>query len=183
MISKKLSILKALTAHLEGINPDWLDLPEGMTGETCPYDLRGSVFRGRTEFGDDVALPFIALLEAPRQFDPSGGGVGRLVQDEDWTVLIQGFAKEDRKNPLDPAYDLLAWTQMRMARITAENRNGGRGGRYPSEWRLGGLLAEIRYQIPVVRPGKDSVSDAAYFYMPISVGMVTELTMPFVEEN
>lgn len=97
MISKKLSILKALTAHLEGINPDWTDLPEGMTGETCPYDLRGSVFRGRTEFGDDVALPFIALLEAPRQFDPNGGGVGRLVQDEDWTILIQGFAKEDRK--------------------------------------------------------------------------------------
>lgn len=183
MISKKLAILKALTNHLEGINPEWTQLPPEMTGVECPYDLRGSVYRGRTEFGDDVQLPFIAVLEAPRQFDPNGGGIGRLVQDEDWTILIQGFAKEDRKHPLDPAYDMLAWVQMRMARITAENRNGSRGGMYPQEFRLGGLLAEIKYQIPVVRPGKDGVSDAAYFYMPISVGTVTELTMPFVQED
>lgn len=183
MISKKLKIMKALTAHLEGINPDWADLPPEMTGETCPYDFRDSVFRGRVEFGDDVKLPFLAVLEAPRQFDPNGGGTGKLNQDEDWTLLIQGFAKEDRKHPTDPAYDMLAWVQMRMARITETNRHGGRGGRYPSEWRLGGLIAEIRYQIPVVRPGKDGVSDAAYFYMPISVGTVTELTMPFVQED
>lgn len=183
MISKKLAIMKALTEHLQGIVPSWVDLPEEMAGEACPYDLSKSVFRGRLEFGDEVKNPFLAVLEAPRQLDPSGAGTERLMQDEDWTLLIQGFADDNQRNPLDPAYELLAWTQMRMSRITAQKKNGGRGGLYPNEWRLGGLLAEVRYQIPIVRPGKDAVSDTAYFYMPISVGNVTDLTMPFVQEE
>lgn len=182
MISKKLAILRRLTTHLEGINPSWTDLPPEMEGVTCPYDLSSSVYRGRLEFGEEVPVPFIALLEAPRQIDPLGAGLG-LTQNEDWGLLIQGFAKDDKKNPLDPAYDMLAWTQMRLARITAENSNGMRGGKYPNEWRLGGMAAEIRYQIPIVRPGKDNVSGTAYFYLPISVGTVTELTMPFVQED
>lgn len=183
MISKKLAIMKALTAHLQGITPDWVDLPSAMAGETCPFDLSESVFRGRLEFGEDIKTPFIALLEAPRQLDPLGAGVGRLLHDEAWNLLVQGFAKEDRRNPLDPAYEMLAWTQMRLARITTPARNGSRGGLYPSEWRLGNLAVEISYQIPIVRPGKDTVSDTAYFYMPISIGMVTDLTMPFIEED
>lgn len=182
MISKKLAIMKALTEHLQGITPDWTDLPEAMAGEVCPFNLSKQVFRGRLEFGDEVKNPFIAILEAPRQLDPNGAG-NDLIQDEDWTLLIQGFADKDTKNPLDPAYTLLAWTQMRMARITTEKKNGGRGGLYPNEWRLGGLVADVRYQIPIVRPGKDNVSDTSYFYMPISVGNVTDLTMPFVQEE
>lgn len=182
MISKKLKILKKLTEHLEGIVPSWDDLPPGMEGETCPFDLSKSVFRGRLEFGDEVKNPFLAVLEAPRQLDPLSVGSSRLVAEEDWTVLIQGFADDDKKHPLDPAYTLLAWVQMRLARITTENRNGARGGLYPAEWRLGGLVSEIRYQIPIVRPGKDNVSDTAYFYLPVSVGNVTDLNMPFVED-
>lgn len=184
MISKKLAIMKALTTHLQGITPDWLDfeVPENFGVVACPYDLSASVFRGRLEFGDEIRNPFLAILEAPRQLDPNGAG-NDLVQNEDWTLLIQGFATDDPKHPLDPAYDLLAWTQMRLARITAEKKNGGRGGLYPNEWRLGGLVADVRYQIPIVRPGKDGVSDTAYFYMPISVGNVTDLAMPFVQEE
>lgn len=183
MISKKLRIMQALTEHLQGITPAWVDLPPEMAGTVCPYDLRRSVFRGRVEFGDEVKNPFLVILEAPRQLDPNGAGSAHLLVEEDWTLLIQGFAEEDRRNPTDPAYGLLAWVQMRLARITQEKKNGGRGGQYPHEWRLGGLLTDIRYQIPIVRPGKDTVSDTAYFYMPISVGNVTDLTMPFVEED
>jgi len=182
MISKKLAIMKALTTHLEGINPDWLDLPAAMAGETCPFDLRKRVWRGRALFGDEDKPPFLSILEHPRQLNPFGVAEG-LIADEDWTLLIQGFAIDDRKNPLDPAYELLAWVQMRLARITEQKTNGGRGGRYPEEWRLGKLSVEIRYQIPIVRPGKDDVSGTAYFYMPISVGTVTELSMPFIQED
>lgn len=187
MISKKLAIMKALTTHLQGIVPAWIDIPYPADWPVeertpCPYDMSKSVFRGRLEFGDEVKNPFLAILEAPRQLDPNGAG-NDLIQDEDWTLLIQGFADDNQRNPLDPAYDLLAWTQMRMSRITMEKKNGGRGGLYPNEWRLGGLIADVRYQIPIVRPGKDTVSDTAYFYMPISVGNVTDLTMPFVQEN
>lgn len=182
MISAKLKLLKALSAHLEGINPtETLLSPD--TGEQVPYgyDLRGKVFRGRTVFGDEVKVPFLAILEAPRQIDPNGGGEAALVQNEGWTILIQGFATDDAKHPSDPAYTLLAYVQERLSRITQEQPSGGRGGAFPLSWRLGGLATEVRYQIPIVRPGKDDVSDTAYFYMPISLGVITDLTKPFVE--
>lgn len=183
MISKKQKLLVALTGQIEGVNPDWTDLPPAMAGEVCPFDLREQVYRGRLSFGDDVDPPFIALLEAPRQIDPNGGGEASLMQNENWTLLIQGFAPDDVIHPTDPAYLLLAWVQMRLARITVEKSTGGRGGEYPNEWRLGGLVADIKYQIPIVRPGKDDVSGTAYFYLPISVGMVTDLQQPFVQEE
>jgi hypothetical protein len=174
MISKKLALMIALTEHLEKIGPAW--------DARCPYDLKKSIFRGRVIFGDEVKVPFVSILEAPRQINPNGGGSASLMQDEDWTLLLQGFAEEDHKHPTDPAYQLLAWVQMRMSRITVEKKSGARGGEYPAEWRLGGLVANVRYQIPIVRPGKDDVSDTAYFYMPISVGTVTDLTQPFKED-
>jgi hypothetical protein len=183
MISKKLQLMKAITAHLQGITPAWVDLPDEMMGVECPYDLSQKVFRGRTIFGDEVKEPFLAILEAPRQLDPLGGGTDRHMQDEDWTLLIHGFAEDDKKNPTDPAYDLLAWVQMRMARITYDAPHGQRGGLYPNEFRLGGKVTNVRYQIPIVRPGKDDVSSTAYFYMPISVGNVTDLRMPFAQED
>ena len=185
MISKKLAIMKALTVHLQGITPAWVDfpLPDGWDPVVCPHDLSGSVYRGRLTFGDEIEAPFLALLEAPRQLDPNGAGSGDLLSKEDWTLLIQGFVDNDEMNPTDPAYDLLAWVQMRLAQITTEATNGKRGGKYPNVWRLGNLQIDIRYQIPIVRPGKDDVSGTAYFYMPISVGNVTDLTMPFVQED
>lgn len=181
MISKKLLLLQRLTEHLEGINPDntFFD-PDTETLATYPIDMRNQVFRGRVLFGEEVVPPFIALLEAPRQINPNGGGEANLTQKEDWTLLIQGFASENPAHPTDPAYELLAFVQQRLARVTTEKDNGGRGGQYPLEWRLGGLLTDIRYQLPIVRPGSDDVSNTAYFYMPISVGVVTELIQPFV---
>jgi hypothetical protein len=181
MISKKLKIMKRLTAHLQGMTPAWsANLPT--FGEVaCPYTMTNSVFRGRSVFGEDVLAPSISILEAPRQFNPNDVGDAKLTQNEDWALLIQGFADEDQKNPLDPAYDLLAWTQARMMRLTATKPNGSLGGLYPDEYMLGGLITKIGYQIPVVRPGKDDVSDTAYFYLPVVLGVVSNLAEPFVE--
>ncbi len=175
MISKKLQIMRAITTHLEGITPEW-------KGD-CPFDLHNKVYRGRLEFGEEVVEPFIAILEAPRQINPDGGGVTGLILKEDWTLLIQGFAADDKRHPTDPAYELLGWVQKRMAMITQTKPNGGRGGLYPDEWRLGGIITDIAYQIPIVRPGRDDVSGTAYFYMPISVGVVTDISQPFVQED
>lgn len=183
MISKKLKILQALTAHLEGITPAWADFAGWEAGVfECPYDLSKDVYRGRPEFGDETKPPFLAILEAPRQLDPFVAGSGKLVNDETWSLLIQGFVKDNKKHPLDPAYDLLAWVQMRMSMIVEESKNGSVGGKFPLTFRLGGLIGGINFQIPIVRPGKDNVSDTAYFYMPISVGCVTDLAKPFVQE-
>jgi hypothetical protein len=67
MPSRQLDILRALTAHLEGINPE----------NGYDYDMRGRVFRGRAEFGDDTPLPHLSILEAPRpDAEPVVGGHG-----------------------------------------------------------------------------------------------------------
>lgn len=182
MISKKLLIMRRLTEVLEGITPAWTDLPPEMAGVVCPWDMSKSVFRGRAFYGKETKPPFISLLEAPRQLDPIYGGQTD-VSAENWTLLVQGFVKEDQKHPTDEAYDLLAWVQMRLSRISQQQVNGGRGGMYPLQFRLGSLVADVAMQIPIVRPGKDDVSDTAYFYQPISVGKVTDLTMPFVKED
>ena len=181
MISKKLLTLKRLTRLLEGINPNntWID--EDGNEQPFTMDLTNSVFRGRVVFGDEVKPPFIAILEAPRQINPNGGGSDRLKQDEDWTLLIQGFATDDPYHPSDPAYLLLAYVQARLARITEERTNGGRGGVYPEDYHLGGLTGKISFQIPIVRPGKDDVSDTAYFYMPVSIETVTDLSRPIIK--
>lgn len=181
MISKKLLTLKRLTRLLEGINPNntWID-DEG-NEQPFDMDLTNSVFRGRVVFGEEVKPPFIAILEAPRQINPNGGGDSKLVQDEDWTLLIQGFATDDPYHPSDPAYKLLAYVQARLSRISDEKKNGGRGGVYPDDYRLGGLTGKISYQIPIVRPGKDDVSDTAYFYMPVSIETVTDLSRPIIK--
>lgn len=180
MISKKLLTLKRLTRHLEGINPNntWTD--ENGVEHPFDMDLTAKVYRGRTVFGDEVEPPFIAILEAPRQINPNGGGDSGLKQDENWTLLIQGFAPDDPYHPSDPAYKLLAYVQSRMAMLTMEKQSGGRGGLYPDVYRLGGVTGKITYQIPIVRPGKDDVSDTAYFYMPVSIETVTDLSRPLV---
>lgn len=188
IISNKLDFMRKVTDHLKGMTPDWkIILTDPTTKQpfeaACPYNLADSVYRGRLTFGDEVELEFLALMEAPRQLNPNGGGLANLTQDEEWTLLIQGFGKEDRVHPTDPAYNLLSWVQKRMSMVSEENKNGARGGVYPEVWRFGNTIGEVRYQIPIVRPGQDDVSAAAYFYMPISVGIVTDLTNPFIVQE
>ncbi len=172
MISKKLQILIALTAHLEST----------ITGLASPATLLGKVFRGRVVFGEEVKPPFLAILEDPRQIAPEEAGSANLVRNENWRLLIQGFVPEEDDHPSDAAYDLMARVEQRMSRLVEEPPNGMRGGRYPTEFRLGGLVSSLQFQIPVVRPGKDDVSDTAYFYMPVAVGLKTDITNPFEQE-
>lgn len=182
MISRKLKLMKLLSAHLEGINPTETFLnPDTGAQEAYPIDLRDKVFRGRNTFGDEVKEPFLCVLEAPRQIDPNSTGSALLTQKEEWVLLVQGFAQDNKTNPTDPAYELLAFVQERLSRITQETPSGGRGGKFPSVFRLGGLAVSVGFQIPIVRPGNDDVSGTAYFYMPVSIGTVTDLSKPFIE--
>lgn len=183
MISNKLNILKRLTTHLQAITPDWTDLPAPMQGIVCPYNLSQSVYRGRLLFGKEVALPYLSIFEPVEQAEPLSPDFNVPIEKEDWLVLIQGFVADDRDNPTDPAYDLLAWVQMRLARLTLQKSNGAQGGVYPNEYLLGRLISRVQFHIPIVRPGRDTVSDKAYFYLPLTLGNVTDLSMPFTQET
>ena len=173
MVSKRLKILRALTSHLEKTVYD-----PGGENETT---LDKRVYRGRTVFGDEVDLPFIVILEAPRQLQSLVAGDEKTKRKDEWRLLIQGFAPDDKKNPLDPAYEFLALVEERMSRLVAQKDNGA-GPKFPAEFRLGGLVGGILFTNPIVRPPDNDVSDTAYFYMPVTLQVVNDMESPFIEE-
>ncbi len=173
--SVKLAILKKLTEHLQPIEFD------SYNGKH--YSMEDAVFRGRTVFGDEVHEPFVTILEKPRQLLGPVAGDSKTVRDDAWDLLVQGFAADDKKNPLDPGYELLAYVEERMSRLLLQKTNGG-GPVYPEEHLLGmkGIVTSISFIIPIVRPPEVDVSDTAFFYMPLSIGVKTDMAKPFIEE-
>lgn len=164
--SKKKAIMRALATHLEQIS-----------AENGYLNTVSGVFRGRTQFGDEVAPPFISILEAPRPIDPNGGGSGKVERQSQWTLLVQGFATDDRENPTDPAYDLLADTEACIARLFATDNQGLPA--FPEEYNLGGFKIEVRVQEGIVRPPDNDISDTAFFYLPVVLDVVTNLREPY----
>ncbi len=169
------AILKALTAHLETIEYD--------SYNTHHYSLANSVFRGRSVFGDEVHEPFLNILEKPRQLLGPVAGESKTIRDDTWDLMIEGFAPDDKKHPLDPATELLAYVEQRMSRLLLQKTNGA-GPVYPEEHLLGmkGIVTSVSFIIPIVRPPNVDVSDTAFFYMPLSIGVKTDMASPFIEE-
>lgn len=176
--SKKLQVLKALTSHLEAINPTNID---PATDEAYVLDLRGNVSRGRTIFGESdvksITQPLVSILEAPRTTDPVGVG-DRITRSSLWQLLVQGFVKDQRENPTDPAYDLSAAVEMRLSRLIKVNERNGEA-QYPEEYMLGGLVKDLRIGEGIVRPSDPQVSPTAFFYLPVGVELVTDLSNPY----
>jgi hypothetical protein len=93
--------------------------------------------------------------------------------------MIQGWPVDDPENPSDPAYELLALVEMRMARLVAEAPNGREGGLYPGEYMLGGELSSLIIAPGIVRPPEDAASRLAMFYMPLVLGVKLNVADPY----
>lgn len=171
---KQLRIMKALTAHLEGINPDNID---PATGDPYEIDLRGKVFRGRSVLTVDDAEDTISILEAPRQDLWSAVGIGAIRNDE-IAILLQGWPADDPEHPSDSAYVLKALCEQRLYRIIADLPNG-RGPEFPDDYLLGRELSSFRFAPGVVRPPEDAASRLAMFYMPLVLGVKVNVGNPF----
>ncbi len=174
--SQKLKVMKALTVHLQAMNPDNTD-----PATEAPYDIDMSgdqVQRGRRFFseGETVDQPLISILEATKFPEPITVAE-KLLRKSMWLLLVQGFVKNEPVNPLDPAYDLLAKTEMRLARICKMNRQGN--GEYPGEYRLDGLIDSLVIGEGIVRPSDPQVSPSAFFYLPVAVEITRDLNNPY----
>lgn len=158
----KLQVLKALTAHLEGIKgPDW-----------GGFDLEGNVFRGRNRFGDDAPETFISILEAPRTDPGREAGTNLEARNYEWPLLLQAWTKEDAVHPSDPIYFLEREIIFRLAMLTMEKQGSG-FPRYPEVYMLGGLVSSFGYGPGTVRPPTDGLSSKSFLYMPLRVGLAT----------
>lgn len=161
----RLAILKAFTAHLEGI----------AVADGFNHDLAGCVFRGRTLFGDDDPDTMVSIMEAPRP-DPAalytGGGEARI---EGWNLLVQGWAKQDPVHPVDPLYPLLADVEARLTQIIYTAPGTGDPA-YPQFYLLpdedgNPRITDLQIQPPVVRPPSSEPVAKACFYLPLRVGL------------
>ena len=161
--SLRLKILQRLTAHLEGI--DGVDPYE--------HNLRGKVFRGRTLFGPSDPVPCISVLEGKATDYGQFADENQTVRKDSWLLLIQGWAKNDTLNPTDPLYPLVADVELRLSDINATEH--GRA-KFSGVYLLGGLISSLTIAAPVIRPVEVRVSDKAFFYLPVLVGLKSDLT-------
>jgi hypothetical protein len=171
-VATRLDILKALTAHMQALNPD----------NGYAYDLRGKVFRGRPLLGADSVnkeeLPVLSLMESPRPDLATYTGEWDAIRHDQWTLLLQGLVRDDKVNPTDHAYDLCAQVEMHLGRLIAVKRTTGLP-QYPQEHLLGGRIASLEIAPPVVRPPELSVSASAFFFLPMRLGVVIDSANPF----
>jgi hypothetical protein len=168
-ISRKLDILMALTAHLETITV--------LNG--YEHDLTGRVFRGHAVWGDEMSLPMVSVLEAPRPDERARlGGHERAFRSEDWMLMVQGWVEDDKANPTDPAYALQADVEKCLSRLVEINEANGRAV-YPESYRLGNRVSAITIGPGVVSPARERVSAKAFFYLPLVVTIGTSSVSPF----
>lgn len=172
--SRELDVLKRLTAHIQGITPDF----------GYEFDLSDSVFRGRLDFGDDDPDTLVSIVEYIRPdvgFDPVG--FNKVVRERSWVLLVQGWLKHDGDNPTDRAYQLKASVEKRLSECIVINENTGNPV-YPDLYFLG-----LRDTITEMSIGSGAVSVAlrpesssrAFFYIPLGIGLAVDVSDPFVE--
>lgn len=169
MTPTRLLVMQRLCALLE-------ETPLVVNGKST--DLTGAVVRGRNIIGEEQKpLPMLSILEAPRPDVASFAGEEGFMRHDKWTLLIQGRALDDKLNPSDNAYWLEAAVEERLSQIMATKRSGS--PEFPAVYMLGGLITTFEIAPPVVRPPDDKVSAAAYFFLPIRVGIAVNVGSPY----
>ena len=159
----RLRVLKALTAALEQIT----------VANGYQFDLTGKVFRGRDAFGDGDPLPLVSILESVDEKSIGGTSAafrpGKSIQQSEWELLVQGFVVDDRDNPTDPGYRLLADVKKKLAevRIQKDNILG-----------FGQKVTDFEFSAGVVRPA-DQVSSKTYFWLKVRMNIVEDHSDPF----
>ena len=156
----KLQVLKALTAHLEGITKT----------NGYQHDLKGKVFRGR-------AVPLLSILESPAPLDSFYADEQKTLRKDTLVLMVQGWAEDDTRNPTDPVYPLLADVQRRLSDIVSLDEGSNRP-RWPGVYMLKGLISDMDIGQDAVRPAQEGVSAKAFFYMPIRITLPVNLIDP-----
>ncbi len=175
----KLQALHALTDAFKTITPAngyHFDLADFVDGDGVTVSR---VYRGRPWFGDSDPIPMVSVLEAGDPFDiiaeaqPSAG-----IAENDWALNVQGFVIDDKTNPTDPGYLLLADLRKCLA---AEAARRSANGRQPNPLGLGlgkNKVVSLRFGSGTVRPA-DDVSAKAWLWLPVTLRIVEHASDPY----
>lgn len=170
---KRLVMLKALSEYLQ---------TEITKANNYEHDL-GFVSRGRMFIDRTMKLPGLSILDNPDpdRYPASAGRRGweHPTQNEDYVLLIQGWAKDDKQNPTDPAHVLMADVRKALAKIAYQGPPDGAYQPPENVYLLGGLITSLVTEPGVVRPPTEQESSEAFFYMRVSVGFAEDPNDPF----
>lgn len=158
----RLVVLKALTASLEGIT----------VANGFQHNLTNAVFRGRMILTQDDPLPCLTVFEPPTAPDEVDPPEDTSARHNKHPLIVQGFAKDDRTHPTDPAYRLLADVQKRLSQERQRDSGYDILG-------LGPRLMGLHIGQGVVRSPDTVVSGDCFFWLPITLEYVEDLQNPF----
>lgn len=160
--SPRLNVMIALCDLLKTLTPanDW------------PYDLSQAVFRGRSKFDENDPDVMVSILEAPKPDYGLSAGENGGQRKEEWNLLLQGWCPDDPVNPTDNAHEMMWAVEQLLNKVIAVDSRSG-NPKYPPVYMLGGLIVSFAFGPGVVRPATEGISNRAFFYLPVRVGLVT----------
>ena len=170
--SKRLTTLKAITDFLK---------TEVAVASGYKHDLDGAVFRGKMFYTNNDPLPCVSILE---NIDPdrypreAGGDRAHPVTKEGWVLLVQGWVKDDKENPTDPAYELMADVRKALAKLCRRPSTMSAEPENP-DYNLGGLIAGMTMEPGIARPPIEQVSSKAFFWMRVVLKFVEDPNDPY----
>lgn len=169
--ARQLDILKRLTLHLEEITQ----------ANGFDFDMDGKVCRGRMVIGDDDPVPLLAINE---HLQPdivlNTAGENNDTREETWILLVQGWVDSAKAQfPTDEAYQLKANVMKKLYELIAMH-NGD--PLFPTAYKLGltDTITNLSIGPGIVSGPREGVSSKAFFYLPLGVGLVTDLADLFV---
>lgn len=171
--SLKLHTLKAVTTQIEGVTP----------ANDYDFDLTGAVFRGRLLYGEEVPDTMVSIVEHLQgDITTDTAGENNIERTETWILLVQGIAKNDVLNPTDALYNLMAAVEHRLARTILMDRKGNPA--FPDEYFFGlsslKIITGLTIGPGIVSPPRQGISEKAFFYLPLGVGLATNISEPWV---
>lgn len=173
--SFRLRVMKGISAALKEITVDNAFIHDMGDFEDSAGRTAERVFRGRDFFGENDPLPMLSVLEDPRAPEPFNGSTTSAKSQNTFRVLIQGFVKDDKQHPLDPAYALSA--EVIQALVAAKQSSTGILGL--NKAMRAPCVMGMSIGQPVHRPGRDEVSDHAYFLVGVTLMLAEDLEKPF----
>lgn len=144
----RLTILKTLTTELSAIS--------GLT-----------VYRGRTLFGESDTPPVLSILDDPT-FVEGLETPPMATSSIMWHLVLQGFVVDDFDHPTDPAHVLMFEVKKKLAELRVARPILGITGKSKVE--------DLRIGGGVVRPPKTGEYDHAFFWLPVSLKLIENLS-------
>lgn len=162
----RLVVLKQICKALEATEFEY----DGNT-----FSLEGNVFRGRISFGNDDPLPMLSILEPQEAPATLATQADNPASRNTWELLVQGFAKNDQRNPSDPAYNFMGAVRQELAKLTKPVD----GSNYVIPKGGSNAVTKVTIGQPVVRP-PDETSSYAFFWLPLTLVLVEDNENQFI---